>query len=330
MKLSHVVIAIAATICSMAANAGNENGHEWVDLGLPSGTKWATCNIGAETPGEAGIYYAWDGSNIAGNMWGGRWRLPTPDDIKELVKNCEFVWSKERRGMVVRSKTNSNEIFMPAAGYQSETGSLYGNNAGHYLSSEGSKEMGGYEAGLTFNAGTTYLDRYMGLNLLYTVRPVCNLGSTEATFRGEARSSAEEEGDSYWTRRSNYISDNYNSSGNTTSGESYSNPNQYTYIDKENLPKKTVEGYRVQIFSSNQKTAKAEAYKAAQSAKSAFPELSVYTSFKTPFWKVRVGDFESNAEAQSLKNELKSALPEYAGEIYIVKTKVKVPIYPVE
>ena len=140
MKLSHVVIAIAATICSMAANAGNENGHEWVDLGLPSGTKWATCNIGAETPGEAGIYYAWDGSNIAGNMWGGRWRLPTPDDIKELIKNCEFVWSKERRGMVVRSKTNSNEIFLLAAGYQSESGSLYGNNAGHYLSSEGSKE----------------------------------------------------------------------------------------------------------------------------------------------------------------------------------------------
>lgn len=26
------------------------NGHEWVDLGLPSGTKWATCNIGANSP----------------------------------------------------------------------------------------------------------------------------------------------------------------------------------------------------------------------------------------------------------------------------------------
>ena len=47
MKLSNVVIAIAARICSMAANAGNENGHEWVDLGLPSGTKWATCNTSA-------------------------------------------------------------------------------------------------------------------------------------------------------------------------------------------------------------------------------------------------------------------------------------------
>ena len=36
-----------------------ENGHEWVDLGLPSGTKWATCNVGASKPEEYGDYYAW-------------------------------------------------------------------------------------------------------------------------------------------------------------------------------------------------------------------------------------------------------------------------------
>ena len=35
------------------------NGHEWVDLGLPSGIKWATCNVGATTPEEYGGYYAW-------------------------------------------------------------------------------------------------------------------------------------------------------------------------------------------------------------------------------------------------------------------------------
>ncbi len=35
------------------------NGHEWVDLGLPSGTKWATCNVGASVPGEYGDYFAW-------------------------------------------------------------------------------------------------------------------------------------------------------------------------------------------------------------------------------------------------------------------------------
>lgn len=35
------------------------NGHEYVDLGLPSGTLWATCNVGANTPEESGDYFAW-------------------------------------------------------------------------------------------------------------------------------------------------------------------------------------------------------------------------------------------------------------------------------
>ena len=40
-------------------NTGSYNGHEWVDLGLPSGLKWATCNVGATTPEEYGDYFAW-------------------------------------------------------------------------------------------------------------------------------------------------------------------------------------------------------------------------------------------------------------------------------
>lgn len=39
--------------------AGSYNGHEYVDLGLPSGTLWATCNVGAETPEDYGDYFAW-------------------------------------------------------------------------------------------------------------------------------------------------------------------------------------------------------------------------------------------------------------------------------
>ena len=35
------------------------NGHEFVDLGLPSGTLWATCNVGATSPEQAGLYFAW-------------------------------------------------------------------------------------------------------------------------------------------------------------------------------------------------------------------------------------------------------------------------------
>lgn len=41
------------------ATTGSLNGHEWVDLGLPSGLKWATCNVGAKTTEQSGNYYAW-------------------------------------------------------------------------------------------------------------------------------------------------------------------------------------------------------------------------------------------------------------------------------
>ncbi len=42
-----------------APTTGTLNGHEWVDLGLPSGLKWATCNVGASSPTAYGNYYAW-------------------------------------------------------------------------------------------------------------------------------------------------------------------------------------------------------------------------------------------------------------------------------
>ena len=38
---------------------GSYNGHDYVDLGLPSGTLWATCNVGADTPEGCGNYFAW-------------------------------------------------------------------------------------------------------------------------------------------------------------------------------------------------------------------------------------------------------------------------------
>lgn len=38
---------------------GTLNGHDWVDLGLPSGTRWATCNVGASSPEGNGTYFAW-------------------------------------------------------------------------------------------------------------------------------------------------------------------------------------------------------------------------------------------------------------------------------
>lgn len=37
----------------------NNNGYDYVDLGLPSGTLWATCNVGADKPTDFGLYFQW-------------------------------------------------------------------------------------------------------------------------------------------------------------------------------------------------------------------------------------------------------------------------------
>ena len=40
-------------------NCANNNGYDYVDLGLPSGTLWATCNVGASKPSDYGLYFQW-------------------------------------------------------------------------------------------------------------------------------------------------------------------------------------------------------------------------------------------------------------------------------
>lgn len=46
-------------VCMITVTPGMENGYEWADLGLPSGTKWATCNVGANSSEEYGDYFSW-------------------------------------------------------------------------------------------------------------------------------------------------------------------------------------------------------------------------------------------------------------------------------
>lgn len=69
MKKALVLAMALAAVCIMPScekdpkpnetTTGTLNGHEWVDLGLPSGTLWATCNVGADTPESYGDYFAW-------------------------------------------------------------------------------------------------------------------------------------------------------------------------------------------------------------------------------------------------------------------------------
>ena len=50
---------VTSLIDYLLSDSWPEAAHEWVDLGLPSGTLWATCNIGADSPEDYGDYFAW-------------------------------------------------------------------------------------------------------------------------------------------------------------------------------------------------------------------------------------------------------------------------------
>lgn len=58
---------------------GTLSGHDWVDLGLPSGTKWATCNVGANSPEEYGDYFAWGEIAPKDTYTGANYRYGTYD-----------------------------------------------------------------------------------------------------------------------------------------------------------------------------------------------------------------------------------------------------------
>lgn len=190
-----------------AADIGGNfiNGHEYVDLGLPSGLKWATCNVGASKPEDYGGYYAWGeteekndysrdtykyydssigyvdiGSNISGTQydvahvkWGSSWRMPTLDEIKELVDNCTWEWTTYNgvEGRLVTGP-NGNSIFLPAAGYRYVTDFYDRGSYGRYWSAASIEGGSDYACVLDFFSGYSnwygWYDRRNG----FTVRPV--------------------------------------------------------------------------------------------------------------------------------------------------------------
>ena len=151
----------------------DDNHPHAIDLGLPSGTLWACCNVGASKPEEYGGYYAWgekeekvdydwktykhcqgyyDGlsqtyfdlgdisgtkNDVAHVKWGGNWYMPTLDDIKELINNCTSEWTtfNDVNGYKFTSKINGKSIFLPAAGYRLRRGLSNGGNDVSYWSS---------------------------------------------------------------------------------------------------------------------------------------------------------------------------------------------------
>ncbi len=119
---------------------GYIDGYAYVDLGLPSGLKWACYNVGGSSPEEPGDSYAWgeidpmaecshidvEMEDISGNPqydaatahWGDNWRMPTQQECRELLTRCEWrhVYCNGKYGVLVEGP-NGKAIFF----------SIYGN-----------------------------------------------------------------------------------------------------------------------------------------------------------------------------------------------------------
>ena len=186
------------------------NGHEYVDLGLPSGLLWATCNVGATSPEDYGDYFAWgetetkdaysssnsltrgvsisdlqsrgiiDGNNnltpqydAATANWGGSWRMPTKKEMVELLSYCEWEWTQVNgvNGAKVIGP-NGSCIFLPAAGYR---GGSSLDNAGidglYWSSTPYDDDDYGYAYDLVFYDGYEYVSEYRR-RAGHTVRPI--------------------------------------------------------------------------------------------------------------------------------------------------------------
>lgn len=168
-----------------------------IDLGLPSGTKWACCNIGAATPEGYGDYFRWGettptkegdteaiypyhvvdiGDDISGTRydaatanWGTDWQMPTEEQMQELEDNCSYEWTT-LDGVAGAKVTGGNgrSFFLPASGYRgNSSGSLYGvGSYGYYWSASANGSY--YGRNLYFGSGGWYWvnnDRAYGFSI---------------------------------------------------------------------------------------------------------------------------------------------------------------------
>ena len=192
-------------ICSFTIETPTDIPAEAIDLGLPSGTLWASYNIGATKPEEYGDYFSWGetevrdkyyfttyslcdgtvtschdiGENISGTKydvahvkWGNGWCMPTKDDFRELVYNCDY---KETTLNGVKgfqfTGSNGKYIFLPYTGYCWDTENSKAGTEGSYWSAtqttsvNKAHEMSFRNDRMLWDC---YINRFAGL----TVRPV--------------------------------------------------------------------------------------------------------------------------------------------------------------
>ena len=168
IKVSDLASVVAAVNVQSNINLTSGGVYESVDLGLPSGTLWATHNIGATKPEDYGDLFAWgatdpyrlNGSTPIDNTgnyassyankiqhdlypnedaatvhWGKGWKMPTKAQFEELLANTTDEWTAIN-GIYGRKFTasNGNYIFFPAAGLVNGGSLLNRGSYGYYWS----------------------------------------------------------------------------------------------------------------------------------------------------------------------------------------------------
>lgn len=82
-------------------------------------------------------------------------------------------------------------------------------------------------------------------------------------------------------------------------------------------------GFRVQVFSDNNaRTAKNEARNKEQTVAARFPQYRTYKKYSAPYWRLRVGDFRTQREAEAAAAELRRAFPSFGKEIRVVRDRI--------
>lgn len=210
----------AAQAMSPVPLKGEINGHPWVDLGLPSGTKWATYNVGSTKIHGVGTRIAWGETatkklfspdtythneielpSYAGNaeydlatlQWGDDWYTPTLQQWEELIEHCqwEYVMINGIHGVLFTSLKTYNTIFLPSTGYtDDETYKLkYTTYNLAYWTSTGSRTNGAHSYIANYEQGyMTTTNRYIA----HCVRAVCGTPSKAAAAIQDASAAVQE------------------------------------------------------------------------------------------------------------------------------------------
>lgn len=180
-----------------------QSGMRSVDLGLPSGLLWASCNLGANSPREYGDYYAWgeivtkeiftnlnyswagmELQDFSGDptydaataILGGGWRMPTGAEFSELLEhtNITMLVVNGQKFLKATSKTNQEAIYFSLGGYRG-VDVQYLEETGYYWSSSPS-------VAITPGALFLYANETVGAEMTETtisdagmlIRPVCS------------------------------------------------------------------------------------------------------------------------------------------------------------